>query len=384
MTLLSRPLVVLGATGSIGRRTLEIARRLGLEVVGIAARTPGPELVELANAHPTSRVVATGGSRDEREALRRAVGDRVGFGMDSLLELAASPDTTVVNGIVGATGLEASVTALTAGNRLGLANKESLVAGGPVIRRVLDSGRGELIPIDSEHSALFQLLSEVPAGHVDRLILTASGGPFRGRRREELEEVTVEEALRHPTWEMGRRITIDSATLANKGLEVIEAHYLFDVAYDRIEVLVHPQSIVHSLVRLVDGSLLAHLGIPDMRIPIQYALTYPDRRKVPLEPLDLTVGRLTFEPPDTEAFPALALAYEAGRRGGGSPAVYNAADEVAVEAFLTGRLGFCGIPEVIERTLDAVDAPEPKTVEEVLEIDRAAREAAASYIGGHC
>jgi 1-deoxy-D-xylulose-5-phosphate reductoisomerase len=384
MNPLVRPLVVLGATGSIGRQALEVAARIGAQVVGLASRSPGPAVAEAAEAFPEAQVAVAGGSSEERDALRSRLGpDRVRFGPDAVLELAAVAGVTVLNAIVGAVGLEASAVALEAGNRLALANKESLVTGGPVLMR-LAGASGELIPVDSEHSALHQLLSGLGDDEMTGVVLTASGGPFRGRSREELEDVTVEEALRHPVWEMGRRITIDSATLANKGLEVIEAHYLFGLPYDRIEVVVHPQSIVHGMVRLVDGGMIAHLGTPDMRIPIQYALTYPGRVDSPVAPFDPVGATLTFEAPDLEAFPALALAYEAGRRGGGSPAVYNAADEVAVEAFATGRLGFLGIAEVIARTLAEFDPPEPRTVAEALEIDRTAREIASSLIGGQC
>jgi 1-deoxy-D-xylulose-5-phosphate reductoisomerase len=235
--------------------------------------------------------------------------------------------------------------------------------------------------VDSEHSALFQLLDHTPTDHVDRLVLTASGGPFRGRSAASLDDVTPDEALAHPTWTMGRRITIDSATLANKGLEVIEAHLLFDVPYDRIDVVVHPQSVVHSLVQLTDGALLAHLGATDMRVPIQYAITHPRRERQDMVPFSLVGSTLHFEPPDHSAFPALGLAYEAGRAGGIAPAVYNAADEVAVAAFLQRRVGFRSIPEIIERTLDAVEPRPVSTVDDVLGADREAREVAASLVG---
>jgi 1-deoxy-D-xylulose-5-phosphate reductoisomerase len=288
----------------------------------------------------------------------------------------------VINGIVGSAGLRATLAALEAGNRVGLANKESLIAGGPVVKRALSSGTGELIPVDSEHSALYQcMIGEDPAA-VRRLMLTASGGPFRGRDRQFLETVTPEQALDHPTWDMGQRITIDSATLFNKGLEVIEAHYLFDVDYDRIDVVVQPQSIIHSMVEFVDGSWKAHLGHADMRIPIQYALTAPDRSPGVAERFSFTGLSLDFEAPDRDAFPALVISFRAGREAGSSPAVLNAADEVAVEAFLQGRLGFTGIPRVVEETLDIIDWREVDDFDGVVAVDREARDVAASLIAG--
>ncbi|HEY6635417.1 MAG TPA: 1-deoxy-D-xylulose-5-phosphate reductoisomerase, partial [Acidimicrobiia bacterium] len=274
--------------------------------------------------------------------------------------------------------------ALEAGNRVALANKESLVAGGPVVMAAVRAHGGMVIPVDSEHSALHQCLAGEPPEAVGRLILTASGGPFRGRSRESLVAVEAVEALRHPTWDMGPRITIDSATMFNKGLEIVEAHYLFDVGYDRIDVVIHPQSILHSAVEMVDGSWKGHLGFPDMRIPIQYAITWPARAPSPASPFTLAGMELTFEAPDRVAFPALDIAYEAGRAGGSSPAVMNAADEVAVEAFLQGRLGFLGIADVVERTLAEVDWRDLTTVDEVIEVDREARAVAAGLIAGVC
>jgi 1-deoxy-D-xylulose-5-phosphate reductoisomerase len=265
-----------------------------------------------------------------------------------------------------------------------LANKESLVAGGPVVMSALRDHGGELIPVDSEHSALHQCLAGEPAASVSRLILTASGGPFRGRSRESLAAVTPEEALRHPTWDMGRRITVDSATMFNKGLEIVEAHYLFGVAYDQIEVVVHPQSILHSAVEFVDGSWKGHFGFPDMRIPIQYALTSPERGPAPGDRFSLAGLDLNFEAPDRRVFPAIDIAYQAGRAGGSAPAVMNAADEVAVEAFLQGRLGFLGINDVVARTIDEVDWRELKTVDDVIEADAEARSVAAGLIAGVC
>lgn len=380
---MSRPVVVLGATGSIGRQTLEVVSGLGWPVVGLAARRPRAELVELAARHPEAVVaVAEGPPSADRRRFEAGLGRSVRWGTEEVVALARIPGAVVVNGIVGAAGLRASVAALEAGNRLALANKESLVAGGPVVLEARRRGRGELVPVDSEHSALFQLLAQVDRSEVARLVLTASGGPFRGRGAAELVDVTPAEALAHPTWKMGARITVDSATLANKGLEVIEAHLLFDVPYDRIEVVVHPQSAVHSLVELVDGAFLAHVGVADMRIPIQYALTHPERRPCPpASAFDLVGRSLTFEAVDREVFRMLDLAYAAGRAGGSAPAVFNAADEVAVEAFLEGRLGFLDIAEVVAATLERSAVSELRTVEDVLEVDREARRRAAEVVG---
>ncbi len=296
-------------------------------------------------------------------------------------DLAAEPGHTVMNAMVGAAGLSATMAALGSGNRVALANKESLVAGGELVTAALAKGGGELIPVDSEHSAVLQCLAGEESLAVKRIILTASGGPFRGRTAEELAEVTPAEALQHPTWSMGRRITVDSATLFNKGLEVIEAHVLFGVDYDRIDVVVHPESIVHAMVEFVDGSVKAQIGEPDMKVPIQHALTHPERRPAPVAPLDLAGRSLTFERPDHHSFPALALAYEAGRRGGSAPATLNAADEVAVAAFLERRLGFLGIPAVVERTLERVNWSRPANVHEILAIDRESRAIAAELVG---
>ncbi len=283
-----KPLTVLGVTGSIGTQTLAVAAQLGIPVSGIAAGRGSGELLQLARKIPEASVVVAQPTPEERERLTDTLGARVAFGEEALLELAATPATITVNGIVGAAGLGPTVAALEAGNRVALANKESLVAGGPVVVAAATAGAGEIIPVDSEHSALWQCLVGETAASVQRLVLTASGGPFRGRSADSLDDVTIAEALAHPTWSMGPRISIDSATLMNKAFEVIEAHYLYAVPYDRIDVVVHPQSIVHSLVEFVDGTLKAELGDPDMRVPIQYAITYPERRAAELDPFDLT------------------------------------------------------------------------------------------------
>jgi 1-deoxy-D-xylulose-5-phosphate reductoisomerase len=380
----TRPVVVLGATGSIGSQTLEVADKLGFEVAGLAARDPSPELLRLAGRYPSARIAVAGGSAEDRRDFEADLGRSVTYDTEAVIELARTQGSIVVNGIVGAAGLRSTVAALEAGNRVALANKESLVAGGPVVKAALSQHGGELIPVDSEHSALMQCLVGEAPDSVARLMLTASGGPFRGRDRESLANVTPEEALRHPTWDMGRRITIDSATLFNKGLEVIEAHHLFDIPFEAIDVVVHPQSILHSAVEFVDGSWKGHFGRPDMRIPIQYALTAPERASTPVEAFSFGDLTLTFEEPDRLTFPAIDLAFAAGAQGGSSPAVLNAADEVAVEAFLQRRLGFLGIAEVVARTLETVPWREVTNVETVVAADAEARATASALIAGAC
>jgi 1-deoxy-D-xylulose-5-phosphate reductoisomerase len=380
----ANPLVVLGATGSIGTQALEVAARLGIPVAAIAARRGSDQLAEIGAAHPGCLVGVTAPTREEEQRFNTQFGRRARFGPEALVELAALDGSVVLNGVVGFAGLPATMSALAAGNRLALANKESLVAAGPVVLDALSRSSGSLIPVDSEHSALFQCLVGEPRPAVRKLWLTASGGPFFGQDSETLAAVTPKQALSHPTWTMGPRITVDSATLVNKGLEVIEAHYLFGIPLDDIEVVVHPQSIVHSLVEFVDGSLKAHLGNPDMRIPIQYAITYPDRLPGADEPFTLADRDLTFRTPDHASFPALNLAYEAGRRGGSAPAAFNAADEVAVRAFLEGRVGFQGIPLILEQTLAATGWDKISTVADVLAADREARAVAHGLVGGAC
>jgi 1-deoxy-D-xylulose-5-phosphate reductoisomerase len=290
----------------------------------------------------------------------------------------------VLNALVGSAGLGPTVATLGEGIDLALANKESLVVGGELVTALAEATGAQILPVDSEHSALHQLLAGEPPGTVVKLVLTASGGPFRGRTRAELEDVTVAEALNHPTWAMGGKITVDSATLMNKGLEVIEAHHLFGTPYDRIDVVVHPQSIVHSYITLCDGAALAHLGHPDMRVPIAYALHHPDRVDVPVRALDLAeVGALTFEPVDEVAFPALRLAREAAKAGGTAPCVLNAANEIAVHAFLAGRLSFLGIPAVIEETLNRLPGGRVYAFETLYDADREARATASDLVGAY-
>jgi 1-deoxy-D-xylulose-5-phosphate reductoisomerase len=338
---------LLGATGSIGRQAIEIVEA-----------HPGLELCAVASGSTPL---------DDVEAPLKQVGGDV----TELLEQ-AEPDV-VLNAIVGFAGIHATLWALEQGVDLALANKESLVAAGELALAAQERGGGRILPVDSEHSALFQCLQDTSRNQVAGLVLTGSGGPFRGRTRDELADVTPEQALAHPTWRMGPKITVDSATLANKGLEVIEAHFLFDVPYERIEVVLQPTSIVHALVRFRDGAALAHLGYPDMRAPISYALTYPERAATPLEPLDLTSLTLEFQAPDLETFPMLALAREAGEKGGTYPCVFNAANEVAVSAFLAGRLPFLGIADVVADALAAADGEPARDLADLLEADRAAR-----------
>jgi 1-deoxy-D-xylulose-5-phosphate reductoisomerase len=378
-----RRLLILGSTGSIGTQALDIVERSGeLELVGLSAERSWEALVEQARAHGVHRIALADADAGARAAEAWTDGD-VLVGAEGLVRLVLeSGADLVLNALVGSAGLGPTVATLGEGIDLALANKESLVVGGELVTQLAEATGAQIIPVDSEHSALHQLLAGEAAGTVDKLVLTASGGPFRGRTREQLEGVTVEQALAHPTWAMGGKITIDSATLMNKGLEVIEAHHLFGTPYERIDVVVHPQSIVHSYVLLCDGAALAHLGHPDMRVPISYALHHPERVDVPVRALDLAeVGALTFEPVDVEAFPCLRLAREAAQAGGTAPCVLNAANEVAVHAFLGGRLDFLGIPAVIEETLERLPAAPVYAFDSLYEADREARAVAAELVG---
>jgi 1-deoxy-D-xylulose-5-phosphate reductoisomerase len=377
-----RKVLILGSTGSIGVQALEVvAASDELSVVGLSARGEWERLLEQARVHGVKSVALT-----DPEAAKRASATFDGEvleGEEGVRRLIReSGADLVLNGIVGSAGLGPTIVTLSEGTDLALANKESLVVGGELVTALAEAAGAQIIPVDSEHSALHQLLRSEGPGAVDRLVLTASGGPFRGRT--DLSGVTREEALAHPTWDMGGKITVDSATLINKGLEVIEAHHLFGVPYERIDVLVHPQSIVHALVQLNDGAALAHLGHPDMRVPISYALHYPDRADVAMQPLDLAaVGQLTFERPDTGTFSCLRLAREAGQAGGTAPCVLNAANEVAVEAFLEGRIPFASIPRVVEETLDAVPPITPSHFEDLYAADAEARDVAAGLVSRH-
>ncbi len=379
---IARRLLILGSTGSIGLQALDVlARSEELELVGLSAQSSAAEVIDQARRHGVRRVALT----DPAAAAEAADGwpdGEVLAGAEGLVRLIVESDADLVlNGLVGSAGLGPTVAALGEGIDLALANKESLVVGGELVMALAEATGARIIPVDSEHSALLQLIDGEPPGVIDRLTLTASGGPFRGWSRARLEAVTVEQALRHPTWEMGGKITIDSATLMNKGLELIEAHHLFGTPYDRIDVVVHPQSIVHSLIHLCDGASLAHLGYPDMRVPISYALHYPERAPLPVARLDLAaVGSLTFEPVDVDAFPCLRLAREAAAAGGTAPCVLNASNEIAVHAFLAGRIGFTAIAEVIEAALDALGSQPVRAFETLFEVDRRARDVARAEI----
>jgi 1-deoxy-D-xylulose-5-phosphate reductoisomerase len=373
--------LILGSTGSIGTQALEVIGAAdGLQVAGLSADSSWERVLAQARDHGVPTVALA--DADSAEQASAAWGGQVLAGEDGIRELIAeSKPGLVLNAVVGAAGLGPTIVALTEGIDLALANKESLVIGGELVMALAEATDARILPVDSEHSALFQLIGAEPPGTVDRLVLTASGGPFRGRT--DLSEVTAKEALAHPTWEMGGRITIDSATLMNKGFEMIEAHHLFGVPYERIDVVVHPQSIVHSLVHLNDGASLAHLGYPDMKVPISYALQFPERADVDVPTLDLaSVGSLDFERPDTDTFACLRLAREAGEAGGTAPCVLNAADEVAVEAFLARRIPFTGIPDVIERTLEALPAAPVRHFEDLFNVDEAAREHARGLVEG--
>jgi 1-deoxy-D-xylulose-5-phosphate reductoisomerase len=376
-------LLILGATGSIGLQSLDVVARARdeFELVGLSAERSHESLVALAEEHGVDRI-ALGDADAAARAAEAWTDGEVLAGPEGLVRLVAESDADLVlNAIVGSAGLGPTVVALTEGMDVALANKESLVVGGDLVMPLAEATGAQLIPVDSEHSALHQLIAGEPPGAVERLVITASGGPFRGRSLASLEDVEVKDALRHPTWAMGGKITIDSATLMNKGLEVIEAHHLFGTPYDRIDVVVHPQSIVHGIVTLCDGASLAHMGNPDMRVPIAYALHHPERVDVPVPQLDLTqVGSLTFEAPDLEAFPSLALAFAAARAGGTAPCVLNAANEVAVHAFLNERLGFLGIPAVIEGTLDRLPARPVHSFESLYAADADARRIASEIV----
>jgi 1-deoxy-D-xylulose-5-phosphate reductoisomerase len=378
-----RRLAILGSTGSIGTQALDVVRRSPdeLRLVALSASDAWEELVEQASSHGVKRIALADPDAAARAAEAWTEGE-VMAGVDGIVRLVAECGCDMVlNAIVGSAGLVPTVATLGEGIDLALANKESLVVGGELVTQLAEATGAQIIPVDSEHSALYQLLASERAGTVERLVLTASGGPFRGMSRVELREVGPEQALAHPTWDMGGKISIDSATLMNKGLELIEAHHLFGTPYERIEVVVHPQSIIHSLIQLCDGATIAHLGYPDMRVPISYALHHPERAEVPVQPLDLvSVGALTFEPADEQTFGCLRLAREAARAGGTAPCTMNAANEVAVHAFLAGRLGFLDIEAVIEETLDQVPAEGIHSFEALGEADSTARRLAGDLV----
>lgn len=383
---MTKKIAILGSTGSIGIQALEVCTHLGIEVVSLAAGSNILLLEEQIRRHkPKLAVVA-----DEALARLLAVavadtGTRIAGGASALIEAVTLPDIDMVlSAVVGSVGIAPTVAALRAGKRLALANKETLVAAGGIIIPLARERHLDILPVDSEHSALFQCLAGNRAEDIESLLLTASGGPFRGFTADALERVTREQALKHPNWSMGCKITVDSASMMNKGLEVIEAHWLFDVPVDHIEVVIHPQSIVHSLAAFRDGSMMAQLGAPDMRIPIQFAMTWPERHANPFRRFSLTdIGKLTFEKPDMAVFRCLAIAYEAIRRGGTLPAVMNAANEVAVEVFLANRLPFARIPDVVQQAMASHVPDMHPNLESIADADREgrmqAREAIRKY-----
>lgn len=367
-------LVILGSTGSIGRQTLEVVREQeGLNVVALAAGSNTALMEEqIREFHPAYAVMWEEKAAKE---LREKVSDRnvrILSGMDGLLEISSLEAYDVlVTAIVGMIGIRPTIAAIKAGKIIALANKETLVTAGHIIMPLAEQMNVRILPVDSEHSAIFQSMNGEPGERIKRLWLTASGGPFRGRKREELADVRVEDALKHPNWFMGRKITIDSATMVNKGLEVMEAKWLFRVDYDRIKVVVHPQSIVHSMVEYVDGALIAQLGTPDMKLPIRYALFYPDRRPTELNKLELSMlSSLTFEEPQWDSFPGLSLALKAGKEGGSMPTVYNAANEKAVSLFLDGKITFLQIPEIIESCMEQHKKIEEPDVDQILAVEQ--------------
>ena len=369
-----KKIAILGSTGSIGTQTLEVVRENGdIEVLGLAAGSNIKVLEEqIREFHP--QIVAVW-SEEKAEELRVNVADtdtQIVAGMDGLLEVATMNDTEIlVTAVVGMIGIRPTIEAIKAGKDIALANKETLVTAGHIIMPLAKKMGVSILPVDSEHSAIFQSLQGNRHGAVHKILLTASGGPFRGKKSEELMEIKVEDALKHPNWSMGRKITIDSSTMVNKGLEVIEAKWLFDVDVDRVQVVVQPQSIIHSMVEYVDGAIIAELGTPDMKLPIQYALYYPERRYLPGERLDFaTLTQITFEKPDMETFYGLKLAFEAGRTGGSLPTVLNAANEKAVALFLDRKIKYLQIPEIIQACMEAHKNIAAPTVEEILKTEQ--------------
>ena len=377
-------LAILGSTGSIGTQTLDVVRDLPemFRVAVLAANTSDKKLeAQIEEFRPELAVLADEAAAARLKARYKGATKILG-GEDGLVAAAVFPAVDmVVTSLMGFAGLAPTLAAIRAGKNIALANKETLVAAGELVRREASAHGAAILPVDSEHSALFQCLQGEKREAVESLILTASGGPFRGRRKESLAGVSIGDCLKHPTWSMGRKITVDSATLVNKGLEVIEAHWLYDMPYDKIKVVIHPQSIVHSMVAFQDGAVMAQLGVPDMRLPIQYALTYPERMASTLARLDFArLGALTFEEPDTKTFRGLAIAIEAGRAGGTAPCVMNAANEIAVAAFLDGSIGFLDIYDIIEQTLSARSVRPAESFEILREEDAWARAYAARLL----
>ncbi len=381
-----KKIAILGSTGSIGTQTLEIVRKEpDLQVTALAAGANG-ELMEkqVREFHPSLVAMWT---EEAARDLKTRLGDlpvRVVCGMEGLLEVAVHEEAEVlVTAIVGMIGIRPTIAAIEQGKTIALANKETLVTAGHIIMPLAADKGVSILPVDSEHSAIFQSMHGENKERVSRILLTASGGPFRGKTREELASMTVEDALKHPNWSMGKKVTIDSASLVNKGLEVMEAKWLFDVELDQIQVVVHPQSIIHSAVEYVDGGIMAQLGVPDMKLPIQYALFYPDRRPMDTGRVDLfRLKQLTFEEPDTDTFRGLTLAYRAARRGGSLPTVFNAANEKAVALFLQHKITFLQIPELIESSMEQHKVIEYPTVEQILDAEAAAYEYIEQKFGG--
>jgi 1-deoxy-D-xylulose-5-phosphate reductoisomerase len=380
-----RSVTILGATGSVGRSTLDLIGREPdrFEIVALTAGRDVEGLIELAR-HFRPRLAVIG----DEQGFERLAGALAGTGIetragaDAIVEAAGSGADWTMAAIVGTAGLKPAMRALEGGGTLALANKEALVSAGSLMMRAATAGGATLLPVDSEHNAIFQCFDRARPGSVRRIILTASGGPFRARSREEMRRATPGEAVAHPNWSMGAKISVDSATLMNKGLELIEAYHLFPLGLDALDVVVHPQSVIHSLVEYVDGSVLAQLGAPDMRIPIAFTLAWPERMETPCERLDLVrIGSLDFEAPDEARFPALPLARAALAQGGAKPAILNAANEIGVASFLESRIGFLDIASVVSEVLAVYDPEAPASIDEVLEIDREARRVAADIAG---
>ena len=373
-----KKIAILGSTGSIGTQTLEVARNNGdLEITALAAGSNIKKLEEqIREFHPG---IAAVWSEEKAEELRTAVRDldvRIVSGMEGLIEVCTDPAAEiVVTAIVGMIGIVPTIAAMKAGKDIALANKETLVTAGHIIIPLAEEAGVKILPVDSEHSAIFQCLNGESRGQLKKILLTASGGPFRGKKREELTHIQVEDALKHPNWAMGRKITIDSSTLVNKGLEMMEARWLFGVEPKEIQIVVQPKSIIHSMVEFVDGAVIAQLGTPDMKLPIQYALYYPERRYLPGERLDFeTLAQITFEKPDMETFTGLKLAFDAAAAGGSMPTVYNAANEKAVALFLDRRISYLQIPEIIGRSMEEHKVIPDPTVNEILETEQAVYE----------
>ena len=371
-----RKIAVLGSTGSIGTQTLDVAREQGdIEIIALSCGG-NTKLMEAQMREFSPKLVSVWSEEDAKE-LRENTKDLnipVLAGMDGLLEVATHPDSEIlVTAIVGMLGIRPTIAAIEAGKNIALANKETLVTAGHIIMPLAKKHNVSILPVDSEHSAIFQSLQGETGNKISKILLTASGGPFRGKKRDELATMQVEDALKHPNWSMGRKITIDSATLVNKGLEVIEAKWLFDVSLDKIQVVVHPQSIIHSMVQYKDGGIIAQLGTPDMKLPIQYALFYPDRRDLPGKKLDFyELSQMTFEKPDMETFYGLRLAFDAAKIGGSMPTVYNAANEKAVSLFLDRKIGFLQIPEFIQKAMENHKMIENPSVNEILSAEKEA------------